>query len=258
MKLISSRSKYSPKRTTNRNKGFFRRLSAKERIIFIAPAIAAIIAIAVAFFINETAERYTLPYAGIRYYAGGRFELEDGSVLRRTSEDTTVVEQGNNDYTLDTLPIYYEGQNTVMFANDMVYVEPRMNEVFKLDYFTEVNITDKDEVFAIRDGEQVYLRNGFAYDGEDIYIFFEDVVLEYNGYKMTLPALSYIEAVFTGEVMIYNSGAGEQYMEAPKTDVIVTMGGTEYKLSLLVDAMEHSDGSKQLIFTRPEALESVF
>ncbi len=239
-------------------KGFFRRLSKKERVIFVFPAVAAVIAICVTTFINMSVERYTLPYEGIRYYAGSSFAIEADSVLKRADNNTTVVELQNSEYELDSLPIYYKDINTILLANNMVYVEPRMNEVSRLDYFSEIEFTSNGSIYATKGNDEVFLRGGFAYDGEDIYVFFEDVIIEYNGYKMVLPAMSYVEAVFTGDVMIYNSGAGEQYMEAPKGDVIVTLSDSETKLSLIEDSMSAGDGTKQLIFTRPDVLDSIY
>lgn len=168
------------------------------------------------------------------------------------------MELSSGDYTIDSLPIYYQSSDGVVLAENMVYYEPRSGIVERMDYFTNVTIEESGAVYAYRDDEKVFLTGGFAYDGGDIYVFFESVILEFNGYRMELPPLSYIEAVFTRDVTVYHSGAGEQYIEAPEGDVTITFSGAPLELSLLEDAMHYDEGGSQLMFTRPDLLESIF
>lgn len=247
-----------PRHVERKRRKWWGRLSWRDRAIFIGPAVAAILVGGLVLYVEMTADQIVLDSTAVRYYAGSQYYLEEGTVLRRTEEDTTIVKWDTGEYTLNSLPIYYENENKVLFPQNMVYVDPRMDTVKGMDYFTEVEIASNGSTYAQRDGEEVFLAGGFAYDGGDIYFFFDSVTLEYNGYRIEIPAFSYIEAVYTGNLMIYNHGAGEQYIEAPVTDVIATMSGATFEISLLGDSITNEDGSKQLLFTRPELLDGIF
>lgn len=247
-----------PRQVQRKRRSWWKRLSRRDRMIFIAPALAAVIVGLVVMFVEVTAEQMELPDVGVRYYAGSRFYMDEGTVLRRTSDDTTIAVWEDGEYTLDTLPIYYENENTVLFANSVVYVEPRMDLTYSLDYFTAVHVDSGGSIYAQRDGDEVFLTGGFAFDGQDTYVFFDTVVLEFNGYRMELPPLSYVKAAFTGDITVYNSGASEQYIEALTTDVIIKLSGADFELSLLEDCITNADGSKRLLFVRPDLLDGVF
>ena len=98
---------------------------------------------------------------------------------------------------------------------------------------------------------------GFLFDGEDFYLFLEPVVVKFNGYSLELPALSYVEARYNGDVMIFNAQDKSFLIESPKSVVTAGIPTGDYEISLLNDSMVLHDGMRVLLFTRADLLESI-
>lgn len=248
------------RRESKRPKGTgwrWRRLTKKERLILLIPAVAAVLAVAIALLLNRDAMQVTLEGSPIQYYGGGAFPMEEGAVLRRTAEDATVLSGQGGQRELSSLPIYYQDRQGVTLTQTMAYYAPRSGTMGGITYFSEICFRDNGSLWALRDGKRTDLEKGFLYDGKDFYLFLEPVELTFNGYRMSLPAMSYVEAVYTGDIMVFDYGTKEFFLEAPTTAVLATAGGGDYEVSLLGDSMTTRDGTKTLLFTKPEIMQAV-
>ncbi len=235
-----------------------RRLTKLEIIILLIPAAAALVAVLAVYLITRDTMRIVLEGAPCQYYGGNIYRIEEGAVLRRTSDGETLLKTSAMERSLTSLPIYYEDRTSITFPEDMVYYSPRDGTYGRIEYFTELTYdTVTGVIKAKRDGGETRLKAGFLYDGGDMYIFLEPVILSFNGYRLELPALSYVEAVYTGDVMVFNYDSKEFLIEAPEGAVTAMIEAGDYTVSLLGDSMELYDGSRSLLFTRPELLDTV-
>ena len=82
--------------------------------------------------------------------------------------------------------------------------------------------------------------------------------MKFDGYKYNLGSLSYIEANNNSEIIVYNHDNGEMIMNLPQGIVTAETTNGEYKISLLNDSIEKKDGTKMLLFNRPDQLDSYF
>lgn len=255
-----SRQRKPGRRESKRPKGTgwrWRKLSKKERLVLLIPAAAAAVAVLIVFLLNRDAMRLTLEGSPIQYYGGGGFPIAEGTVLRRTAEDVTLLNSQGSERELTSLPIYYQDRQIVTLPQTMAYYAPRSGTMGGLSYFTEIRFQTNGSLQAERDGKSANMEKGFLFDGKDFYLFLEPVELTFNGYQMELPAMSYVEAIYNGDIMVFNYETKEFFMEAPKTTVLASAGGGDYEVSLLGDSLTTRDGSKTLLFTRPEIMQPV-
>lgn len=253
-----SRRKKEPKWRRFFTSPWRRRLTWKERLILITPVIAAVAAVVIINrFFTEEVMSYELKGGPCQYYGGNVYPIKEGAVLTRTPEGTTVITDDGGERTANDLPVYYLDKDEMTTTQDMIYYAPRSGFHGRLEHFTEAHLSSGGRVSLERDGQRLSLESGFIYNGEDLYIFLEPVILTFNGYKMNLPPLSYVEAVYTGDVMVFNYGTKEFLVEPPMGAVTASIETGDYEVSLINDSMTNYAGKRTLLFSRPELLEPV-
>lgn len=236
----------------------WRRLSWAERLILLAPVAAAVVVVvAVNLFFTRKLMSCELEGKPCQYYGGSVYRMEEGTTLLRTSEGKTMIKDSGGQHAANDLPIYYEDRDEATITQDMVYYAPRSGAHGRLGYFTQLRKTASGRISLTRDGKELGLESGFLYSGQDLYIFLEPVILTFNGYRIALPPLSYVEAVYTGDVMVFNYASKEFFMESPQGPVMASIETGDYEISLLNDSMTNYAGKRTLLFSRPELLDPV-
>ena len=234
-----------------------RRLRFKDVLIILVPAVAVTVAVITLLGTVEKASDYQVEAPASQYYADSSFEVAEGSVLSKTDSGSVVAGKDGEKSTVSNLPIYYDDTAKMVLPRDMVYYDPRKCEYGRLNAFTEISLKGSTVTARTEDASTV-LSGGFIYDGENLYIFLEPMILKYNSYEIALPALSYVEAEYGGLVMSFDYGAKECFYEAPKGTVSVyPEDNKDYTLSLINDSFVNYAGKKMLLFTRPDLLDPI-
>jgi hypothetical protein len=246
--LIPARGKETRGTKPNRR----RRLS----LVTLPMLFILIAAVAVTFFVRS-ARSYDFDEGASQFYAGGEYKIPGGAVMRR-GEGVSTIYYGGVTRDATNLPIYRSDENTVVLPQDMVYYDPRGGLVAKTDYFTELLYDANGSVTVVRGGASRRADLGFLYDGRDTYLFLEPVTVTLNGYRTELSAMSYAEAVYDGQVTLYDRESGTFTIEEPGGEVVCRAMAGDYTLSLLGDYFEKADGVRTLLFTKPELLDSFF
>lgn len=232
------------------------KLSRKEWLTILLPMFSVVAAVVVALLLLDEGTTYELKQGGSQYYAGNTAKIQSGSELKRNEDGTAVLVQDH--YATQTdLPIYIENTRKVVCPMDMLYVTPRDGSYGRLVYFSEVECKANGVVTVSRDGKTWDPGRGFLYDGGDLYLFLEPMVLNFNGYSMEVPALSYIEAVYGGYMMVFNYNTKECFMELSDGTGTAQPPSGDYQISLLGDSMTLYDGSKMLLATRPDLFDPI-
>ena len=234
------------------------RLRKRDLWFLAIPAAAAVIAVVFLLWTERDVMSYTLEGSPRQYYIGNTYSLPEGGVLRRTAQDKTVLDSAGILSEISSLPIYYGEKSALTLPQDMVFYAPRGNVEKRLPYFTEISINEHGAVRAERDGKDRQLAPGFAYDGQNLYLFLEPVTLRFNGYRIELPAMSYVDAMTYGDIVVFNYETKQFLTEPAQGAVTVETKDGDYTLSLLGDSMTNYDKQRILLFTRPELLEPLF
>ena len=240
--------RYTPKHVRGRKFG------RREFLIILLPVLAAVAAVAVVLLTLDRGTSYKLTSSACQYYGGSSAAIESGATLKRSSDGTTLLKQGELN-TETNLPIYLTDSRTVVFPEDMLYFAPRSDDCLRLAYFSEVECKANGTVVVRHDGDTATANPGFLYDGKDFYLFLEPVILSFNGYTMELPALSYVEAVYGGYIMAFNYETKETFMELSDGTASTQIPSGDYTISLIGDSMTLYDGSKSLLATRADLFD---
>ena len=232
-----------------------RKLSTKEKLILIVPALAVVIAAVLIYLLMNKVTKVTIAEPACQYYAGTASRISSGASLYE-KDGEVYIEVNGSSQKMNSLPIYYTERTAVLLTADGVYVDPREDRSWRIDRFDELAYFNST-VIVRGDGKDGTVTKGFLFDGKDLYLFTEPVTLKFNGYSFDLPAMSYVEAVYGGDVMVFNSETKEFFTEPARGNVIAEIGTGDYKVSLLNDSMTLFDGSKSLLITRPELLDPI-
>ncbi len=224
------------------------------KILALIIGFIAVIVMSYLFILQDN--QLKIEGTAVQYYAGQAFYIEDGSTLVRGLDETTL-NTGSVSTTMSSIAIYQEEENKIILTQDMIYYDPRNSYFEKIDALTEIYITDQG-ITAVNGNKEVALNKGFIYDGDDYYIFLEDISVYFNGYLLELTTMSYIEATFQAHVMTFDYDTKTTMLETPETEVTVTAGNGDYTLSLINDSMVNYEEEKTLLFTRPDLLDSIF
>ncbi len=233
-----------------------RRLTGKERLILLIPAVAAVVAVVIAIATVNRGTSYVFKDNAAQYYAGSIATVQSGARLKYTGDGKCTVKQGGT--TQETsLPFYLNGSRKAVLPVDMLHVAPRTAAYSRAVHFTEVECKANGTVSVQRERNSKVAESGFLYDGGDQYIFLEPMIVYFNGYKMELPALSYVEAVYGGYMMVFNYETKECFTELSDGSGTAQPPSGDYVLSLLGDSVTMRDGSKMLLATRPDLFDPI-
>ncbi len=228
-------------------------ISSQERIIWIIPAVAIVALVLLAVQISRYFTDYTLEQDAYQYYGGGEFCYEEGTLFRH-QDDATMVTMNGFTTKMASLPLYLE-DGGLFLPTDMLYWDIGKTYQSRLEYYTEVSLDKYEQVVFTREEDTSTQTGGFMYDGADLYVFLEPVVLKFNSYAISLPAFSYVEVSATTDLMLYDRHWDEFYTETPRTDVIVVSESGDYTISLINDTVQQTNGTLQLLASKPSKLD---
>lgn len=229
----------------------------RRAVSVLVPTLFVILAAIAAFLFVRGAMRYDFDGPASQFYAGGEFKIPRDAFMRRADGVSTIF-YDTIERDAANLPIYYTEKQSLVLPNDMAYYNPRSGVSAKMDYFSELRYDADGAVAAARGGTTRNPNMGFLYDGKDTFVFLEPMTVRFNNYKIELSAMSYAEAVYDGQIMLYDRESGAFTMEAPTGAAVCESVGGDYVISLLSDYFERADGSRLLLFTKPELLTSYF
>ena len=212
--------------------------------------------IAVVAFTLDRGSTYTFKGTARQYYAGNAAAIESGTKLKRSQKGETLLVKGGHSIQTD-LPIYPTDRRRVVLPTDMVFVAPRSDKFYRMSYFTEVECQPGGTVIARRGNDRATVEQGFLFDGKDTYLFLEPMTVSVNGRTLQLPALSYVEAVYGGYVMVFNYETKECFVELSDGSGTAQPPSGDYEISLLGDSMTMHDGSRSLLATEPSLFDPV-
>ncbi len=220
-------------------------------LVAIALGIAAFV-----YFFVEKESSYKLNGNVVQYYANSIYEFDSNATLKENMDHETILYQNDTEKVMTSLVLYVENTQKIILPKSMVYVDPRNATSKKVDRFTEIKI-ENNSIIASFNGEEVILNPGFLYDGEDYFVFLEETSAEFNGYYFDLAPLSYVEADYNNYTTVFDYGDKEMDVEQATTEVEVK-AGTDYTVQLFNGVVTLNNGTKSLLFSEVDLLDSIF
>ncbi len=229
------------------------KITKKERILWILPALAIVVLAFLAVEISHYFSDYTLEQDAYQYYGGGEFRYPEGTVFHHRDGATSVT-LGETTAKMASLPLYMEDESVFLPA-DMLYWNVGDTLQTRLEYYTLLSLDKYEQAVFSRGEKELTKTGGFLFDGKDLYVFLEPVTLKFNSYEIKLPAFSNVEVSTTSDLMLYDAQWGEFFTETPRTEVIVTSDTESYSISLINDTAQQTNGVLQLLTSEPSKLD---
>lgn len=228
-----------------------RKLKKGYKILLFSSFFLAIAIIAGITFINY-GEMKTLDNSAYTYFFDKKIHI---------GSDSKIIEKNNKTYLkndtetlLQTTPIYMEDDTSIFFPYDYVYYNPRNSYLARAKKFNKVSKTESGYQYKSKDS--VNVPNGFLYDGENTYVFLEDVTLTFANYSINVPAMSTIIVETNKQMIIYDLNKKElNTFDIYGYDVEVKLN--DYYVNCATDVLIDSKDNKQLIFSNPEILDEI-
>lgn len=188
------------------------------------------------------------------YFYSHLQKMEYDKVQLKSKNGNTTLEKGNESIILESDPIYYVDGIRMILPKDMAIVNSQNGTMNKIIHFSEIH-KDSGKVTLIEKGKEKILRDFFLYDGEDTYVFFDEIEIK-NGNQVIKVA------PFTHVKLFNNSTAIEIYSKTTdKLEIfdiaenkITVSSNYGYSLDLKLGVLKTSIG-EQLLFKEVGALE---
>ncbi len=168
-----------------------------------------------------------------------------GSIIFDYINETAVIRGNSNEnIIIGSVPLYYNDKQQLILPQNMNYVNFYSAKQVKVPNFTKVYYKNNDYYFSINEKEEKIF-NSFLYDGDDLYVFFNDVILEYDNFSIHLSPLSYVSYNYNKELFYYDYTNNEMKSFENISNASVRYEGV--KINLKSDSIECEDNNKILI-----------
>ena len=180
-----------------------------------------------------------------QYFSGERFDYE-GDLKISKENDITELKFKDVQVTLDSTPIYYADEKTILLPKSMSIIYPKMNvSQNKVNYFSKI-YDENGEIYLSYKKKNKLLKECFFYDGRDLYMFIEPVDITINGEKKTLSPMSYVIVDYGISVQIYDYKSNT-FSTIPLSDKNVIVTTNVYTVNLSIDSVAYNNNSRLLI-----------
>lgn len=247
---------YVPRPTAKGKSARRWQLTKKERLLWILPAVAIVVLLVITWNINRHFTDYTLEVEAYQYYGGGQFRYKEGTVFRYEDGKTMLVQEDST-VTMTALPLYTV-EDSLFLPCNMLYWDTLQVFQTRIEYYTQVSIDQYEQIIFTREESDLTVTGGFLYDGGDLYVFLEPMILKFNGYEIYLDAFSYVEVSATEDLMFYDHFWGEFYTETPTTGVVAVAADGDYTISLIGDTVQAVEGTSRMLASQPTDLDCLF
>ncbi len=173
-----------------------------------------------------------------QYFYDKKYEYNAKIGFNRKKE---IVEITTKDYdiTYDSTPIYYQNENKVILPSDMSVVMPTLNcsEYLSPKYSL---ITKKNNTILLKTKKyDNKLGHYFLYNGQNLYLFLDEVKLTINNQEIKLSPLSYVQISSVNPTVSYYDKKTDTYKSVTAKDFKTTVENDYYKVNISTSQIDH-------------------
>lgn len=219
-------------------------------IVAIIISLIIIVAFLILFFHFKGSKSvsYDDSYDLYQYFTGVRVDYK-GKVTLSLDGNVTKVESSEQIDSITDVPMYFGNENNAMLiTQNMQLVFPRYkSKNYKLKFYTKIYYDEDNKLpyYKIKD-EKKYIESSFLYNGENLYIFFNDVKFNVDDKEYTLSPLSYIIVNYKDQVEFYDKKTDKYtIIDTHEKDVIIELDG--FKINLSTDMYYNGEDSVLLV-----------
>ncbi|MGL5972260.1 MAG: hypothetical protein ACRCZK_00780 [Oscillospiraceae bacterium] len=225
----------------------------KMKKIIISITISLAIVVVLAFLFVRNIYRLTIENADLFQYLSGNKVTYIGDVSISRDENGTILNNNGKTFAMESDPIYYRKENKFILPKDMAIVDYKTGQMNKINHYSEIYGKDGDIYLGMNNKENI-IKNSFLFDGEDTYVFLDNVNLVIGDLKYTITPFSYITFRENELAYIFVHGSDNFYDES-QVEGKGIVESEEYGIyvDLGSDSINFND-TKQLLFKNVEQL----
>ena len=218
--------------------------------VLIMLAVSAVLLV-LSFIKGETQTAVEAPV--YQYFLTQRVDYSAGTKLIPGQYGLVFSnEEGENSG--DVTPIYYQDTKELILPVSMTWLDPSTGIEWAIPALSHLELDEKQVVRLHTKKKDVVMTGGFLSDGLGTYLFLEEVRLEFNGEKMTLPPFSFCSTA-NGQVRIYQYDQEElRQAEERMTNILISSPSRYYQADLTRAIYTAADGRSQLLAASPKVL----
>lgn len=233
----------------------------KDKIIkFLFIVIMIGVIVAVGYYVSRLSMTSLESHEFYQYVLGRKIEYTGELEISKGSNSVSSMNLGNNtSVELDSTPLYYKNEdNKMLLPKDMAVVLPlEQNAMKKVNRLSTVEI-GKDNYIRIKyENEEFLEKNGFLFDGNDLYIFLDWTEITIGEQTYNLAPMSYAIVHYRQSVEIYQKQDDKYHMLEEVKDGNITAKHELFEINLSTDAFK-CDTKEQLILKKIDVLPKLF
>ena len=212
----------------------------------VVAVIVVVVVILSSHYARKEIEEYSIRNKEIYTYIGGKKFTFNGKITLNRKNNVTNLELNGGNFELGREPLYVEGEETVIFPSSMSVVFPSYSVAqYKINYFTIFDNSGNQPQLIGTDLKYI-ITNGFIFDGNNVYFFIRDTKIVFGGNEVTIPAMSFVDCQYKGNLEIFDYSKKESKVYENVTDDVFAID-KDFKLNLSHDIVELSSSSALLI-----------
>jgi len=216
----------------------------KNNIKIIIPIIVLIVLLIIVFiYLKEYKSnqyRNKQDNSFYQYFAGAKVEYDATISFNKDNEIKAFVPK-EYEINYDSIPIYYQEEEKVIFPSEMNIIFPLKNTQHKTKEFSYIEKVNNINYLTFEDYRN-NVDHYILFDGNNLYFFSDSVNLTINNEEITLSPMSYI-IVKSNQLSYYNYETDEYKIIDTTEQIIVT---NEY-LNLNASNDYLADGDSNLL-----------
>ena len=145
------------------------------------------------------------------------------AVMKYTKDGVVISDGTNDDFKILNNPVITADGDIYLPINMLYHTGNPEDELYRVNYFTKITRNAEGVPVLVRDDDdkEIPVMKGFIYDGEDLYVFLEEVDLYVGLTEIHLGPFSYVKARYRSDLEIYNSiDDTADWISVPESDVM--------------------------------------
>lgn len=217
----------------------------RKVILFLIVFLAAAAVVAAVLTALKKQESTGVADGAYYYAVDEKTAIPSGTSLKR-EEDTTLVKNGRQEYSLTGRMIFEDGGSTMLFQDDMLWYDRASDSMKRISYFSRMK--QEGGAFVTERGHSSKeVADGFLYDNGDLYVLLESAALTYGDVSVNLEPMTVISCTWNGDVQLITPDGACAYIEQPGQELAVVFSDN-CVLNPLVDTYYQANGTWRLLF----------
>lgn len=229
--------------------------SKRAKVIACIVTVLLVTAVACVVATVLTTETLTIDEPCYISMTGSMMEWDSVFLAHEGDRTRARVNDDKKWQDLDRFPVVIPDKRTIALQRSMIWNERSSDRIHRIDYFGKI-LNEASGITLMRGKGYATGADGFLYDGEDTYIFLEDVTLSINGESLDIPKCTVVQVSYGNSINIYGTDIEPYYDYLGEEDVMAVFESGE-RLNLSTDKLFMAQGVWRLLFMPMDQLQPI-